>query len=107
MVAYPLIFGELTAESYTDAAAADPRIAALRDKIECVEDPKFSVDYHEPEKRFISNALTITLNDGTVLDEVEIEYPVGHKRRVRFYLDFSIFCPLTDHHSGRRAHLCS
>lgn len=81
MVAFPLIYGRLTTEDYSDAAAADPRIDALRDKIECVEDPKFSVDYHEPEKRFISNALTITLNDGTVLDEVEIEYPVGHKRR--------------------------
>ncbi|EJD52560.1 2-methylcitrate dehydratase [Auricularia subglabra TFB-10046 SS5] len=81
MVAFPLIYGRLTTEDYSDAAAADPRIDALRDKIECVEDPKFSVDYHEPEKRFISNAITITLNDGTVLDEVEIEYPVGHKRR--------------------------
>lgn len=81
MVAYPLIFGELTSESYTDQAAADPRIDALRSKIECVEQQTYSVDYHDPSKRSISNALTVTLNDGTVLDEVEIEYPVGHKRR--------------------------
>jgi 2-methylcitrate dehydratase len=39
------------------------------------------VDYHEPSKRSIGNALLVTLNDGTVLPEVEIEYPVGHKRR--------------------------
>lgn len=47
----------------------------------CVEDKRFSVEYHEPVKRSIGNALLVELNDGTVLDEVEIEYPVGHKRR--------------------------
>jgi 2-methylcitrate dehydratase len=81
MVAYPLIFGELTSESYTDKSAADPRIDDLRAKIYCVEDKRFSVDYHDPEKRSIGNALLVELKDGTVLDEVEIEYPVGHKRR--------------------------
>lgn len=80
MVAIPLIFGRLTTEDYTDAVAADPRIDALREKMECVEDEFFSTDYHNPESRSIGNALTITLNDGTVLDEVEILYPVGHKR---------------------------
>ena len=68
----------------TDASAADPRIDELRAKIGCVEDKRFSIDYHDPEKRSIGNALLVTLNDGTVLDEVVIEYPVGHKRRVGF-----------------------
>lgn len=81
MVAYPLIFGELTSNSYTDISAADKRIDALRAKIFCVEDSKFSVDYHDPEKRSIGNAILVELNDGTKLDEIEIEYPVGHKRR--------------------------
>ncbi|KZV73267.1 2-methylcitrate dehydratase [Peniophora sp. CONT] len=81
MVAYPLIHGELTSESYTDESASDSRIDALREKIYCVEDKNYSVDYHEPEKRSIGNALLVELNDGTVLDEVEVEYPVGHKRR--------------------------
>ena len=81
MIAYPLIFGELTSHSYTDEAAADPRIDELRAKITCVEDKQYSIDYHEPSKRYISNALLVTLNDGTVLDEVEVEYPVGHKKR--------------------------
>ncbi|KIY74416.1 2-methylcitrate dehydratase [Cylindrobasidium torrendii FP15055 ss-10] len=81
MVAYPLIFGELTSESYTDKSAADPRIDALRAKIHCVEDKAFSVDYHDPEKRSIGNSLLVELNDGTVLEEVQVEYPVGHKRR--------------------------
>lgn len=50
-------------------------------QITCVEDKTFSEEYHDPEKRFIGNALTITLKDGTVMDEVHINYPVGHKRR--------------------------
>ncbi len=65
----------------TDAAAADRRIDILRAKIHCVEDKRFSVEYHEPSKRSIGNALLVELNDGTVLDEIQIEYPVGHKRR--------------------------
>ncbi|BGP52519.1 ATP-binding cassette transporter CGR1 [Rhodotorula sphaerocarpa] len=81
MVAVPLIFGRLTTEDYSDAVAADPRIDALRAKMQCVEDKTFTADYHDPDKRFISNGLTITLNDGTVLPEVHIDFPVGHKRR--------------------------
>jgi 2-methylcitrate dehydratase len=81
MVAVPLIFGRLTARDYEDDVAADPRIDALREKIVCVEDPAFTADYHDPSKRSIANALTIELNDGTVLDEVVVEYPIGHARR--------------------------
>jgi 2-methylcitrate dehydratase len=81
MVAIPLIFGRLTARDYEDDVAKDPRIDALRAKITCTEDKSFSADYHDPQKRSIANAMTITLSDGTVLDEVVVEYPVGHKRR--------------------------
>ncbi len=81
MVAVPLIFGRLTAADYEDNVAADPRIDVLRDKIVCVEDPQFTKDYHDPAKRSIANALTVTLNDGTVLDEVVVEYPIGHRSR--------------------------
>lgn len=81
MVAVPLIFGRLTAADYEDNIAADPRIDILRDKINCVEDPQFTADYHDPEKRSIANALTVELNDGTILDEIVVEYPIGHKRR--------------------------
>lgn len=76
----PLIFGRLTAQDYNDDIASDPRIDELRNKTRCVEEPQYSTDYHDPEKRSIGNAITITLNDGTKLDEVAIEYPVGHKR---------------------------
>ncbi len=81
MVAVPLIRGNLTAADYEDAAAADPRIDALREKIECVEDPQYTKDYHDPDKRSIANALTVVFNDGSRLAEVAVEYPVGHKRR--------------------------
>ena len=81
MVAVPIIFGRLTAADYEDDVAADPRIDALRDKIVCVEDKKFTKDYHDPEKRSIANALTVEFTDGKKLKEVVVEYPIGHKRR--------------------------
>lgn len=81
MVAVPLIFGRLTARDYEDEIAADPRIDALREKIICVEDSSFTADYHDPTKRSIANAITIELNDGTILDEEVVEYPIGHARR--------------------------
>jgi len=81
MVAVPLLFGRLTAADYEDSVAADPRIDALRAKIACVEDPAFTADYHDPDKRSIANGLTVELDDGTVLPEVVVEYPIGHKRR--------------------------
>ena len=81
MVAVPLIFGRLTARDYEDEIAVDPRIDALREKITCVEDPAFTVDYFDPAKRSIANALTIECNDGTIFGEEVVEYPVGHARR--------------------------
>lgn len=81
MVAVPILFGRLTAADYEDQIAHDPRIDALRDKIICVEDPNFTADYHNPEKRSIANAVTVEFNDGSTLDEIVCEYPIGHKRR--------------------------
>ena len=84
MIAIPLIFGRLTAGDYEDAVAADPvwgpGIAAVRERITCVEEPSFTKDYHDPEKRSIANSLRMELNDGTVLEET-VEYPIGHRRR--------------------------
>jgi len=85
MVAVPLIFGRVTAEDYEDKLALDPvwgiRIDEVRSRIVCVEDPQFTADYHDPEKRSIANALTVELNDGTTLPEVVVEYPIGHRLR--------------------------
>jgi 2-methylcitrate dehydratase len=80
MVAVPLIFGHLTASDYEDSFAADPRIDALREKMQCSEEPAFSADYHDPEKRSIANSLTLTLSDGSTFTET-VEYPLGHRRR--------------------------
>ena len=80
MIAIPLIFGRLTAADYEDNVAADPRIDALRAKVECVEEPRFTADYHDPEKRSIANALRVEPDDGSVIEET-VEYPIGHRRR--------------------------
>jgi 2-methylcitrate dehydratase len=81
MVAVPIIFGRLTAPDYEDNIASDPRIDKLRDRIVCVEDPQFTKDYHDPDKRSIANALTVEFNDGSSLKEIVCESPIGHKRR--------------------------
>ena len=81
MVAVPLIFGRLTARDYEDNIAEDSRIDSLREKIICVEDTTFTADYHDPAKRSIANALTIEFNDGSILGEEVVEYPIGHARR--------------------------
>ena len=83
MCSVMLTFGRLTADDYTDGseAATSPLVESLRQKIRCVEDPQFTKDYHNPALRTISNALTVELNDGTVLEEVKIEAPLGHRLR--------------------------
>jgi 2-methylcitrate dehydratase len=81
MMAVPLLFGRLTAADYEDEVARDPRIDALRARIECVEDAQFTRDYLDPEKRSIANAVTAKLKDGRTLDEIVVEYPIGHRRR--------------------------
>jgi len=80
MIAIPLLFGRLTAADYEGWIATDPRIDELRAKMECVEVPAFTRDYHDPEKRSIANSLRVELNDGTVIEET-VEYPIGHRRR--------------------------
>lgn len=81
IVAIGLIHGALTADHYEDKIAADPRIDALRAKMEVVEDPRYSRDYLDPDKRSIANAVQVFFQDGTATDKVEVEYPLGHRRR--------------------------
>ncbi len=81
MVAIPLIFGQLTADHYKDDVAADPRIDALRKKMEVVEDKRYTKDYFDPKKRSIANAIQVFFKDGTKTGKAEVEYPVGHRRR--------------------------
>jgi 2-methylcitrate dehydratase len=83
MCAVMLVYGRLEATDYTDGgeAATSPLVESLRKKIACVEDAQFTKDYHDPALRTIPNALTVTLNDGTVLEEVVVEAPLGHRLR--------------------------
>lgn len=82
MTAVPLIFGELIAEHYEDEFhAANPLIDELRSKMEVVEEPRYTRDYLDPEKRSIANAIQIFFTDGSSTDSVEVEYPIGHRRR--------------------------
>jgi 2-methylcitrate dehydratase len=81
MVAVPLIFGRLTADDYTDAVAADPRIDALRAKMTVKENPQFTRDYFDAEKRYIGNSVQVFFADGSKTEKVSIDYPIGHRRR--------------------------
>jgi 2-methylcitrate dehydratase len=81
MVAIPMIHGRLTAADYEDDIAHDPRVDALRDKMECVEEKQFTKDYLDPEKRSIANAIQVFFKDGSKTGEVVVEYPIGHRRR--------------------------
>ncbi|MGH8091709.1 MAG: bifunctional 2-methylcitrate dehydratase/aconitate hydratase, partial [Rudaea sp.] len=81
MVAVPLIFGRLTAEDYNDAIAADPRIDALRAKMTVKENPQFTRDYFDADKRYIGNSLQVFFKDGSKTEKVSIDYPIGHRRR--------------------------
>lgn len=81
MVAVPLIFGALTAESYEDRVAADPRIDTLREKMTVSENERFTRDYFDPERRAIGNAVQVYFKDGSSTERVAVDYPVGHRRR--------------------------
>ena len=81
MVAVALIHGELTAEHYEADAAANPLIDQLRACMEVVENPRYSRDYLDPDKRSIANAIQITFADSQPSERVEIEYPLGHRCR--------------------------
>ena len=81
IVAVCLIFGRLGTSDYEDAVALDPRIDVLREKMICIEDSQFTRDYHDPSKRSIANALTVEFSDGEKLDEVRVDYPIGHRLR--------------------------
>ncbi|OEE49538.1 2-methylcitrate dehydratase [Enterovibrio norvegicus] len=82
MLAVPLIHGDLIAEHYEDDFHRnDPRIDALRDKMVIQEDTRYSEEYLDPEKRSIANAVQVFFTDGSSTERVEVEYPIGHRRR--------------------------
>jgi len=81
MTAVPLVFGRLSASDYEDSVAADPRIDALRARMQVRENKGFTADYYQREKRYIGNAVQVFFRDGTATQRVQVDYPVGHRRR--------------------------
>ncbi len=81
MVAVPMIFGRLTAADYEDDVASDPRIDALREKMEVTENEGYTRDYFDPDKRYIGNAIQVFFRDGSSTERVAIDYPIGHRQR--------------------------
>ena len=81
MVAIGLLKGNLVAEDYEDEVAKDPRVDELREKMIINEDKRYSKEYLEADKRSIANRIKVHFKDGTATNEVEVEYPIGHKRR--------------------------
>ncbi|MCX7907782.1 MAG: bifunctional 2-methylcitrate dehydratase/aconitate hydratase [Bacteroidetes bacterium] len=81
MTAAALLYGELTYAHYEEPIASDPRIPELIARMEVRENPDFSRDYLDPDKRSIANALQVFFRDGTATERVLVEYPLGHRRR--------------------------
>jgi 2-methylcitrate dehydratase len=81
MVAIPLLFGRLTAADYEDEVAHDPRIDALRAKMQVRENPRFTQDYYAADKRYIGNAVQVFFADGSHTERVQVDFPIGHRRR--------------------------
>jgi 2-methylcitrate dehydratase len=81
MVAIPLLFGRLTAEDYEDEVATDPRVDALRGKMEVRENTTFTQEYYAADKRYIGNAVQVFFRDGTSTQRVQVDFPIGHRKR--------------------------
>ena len=81
MIAIGLLKGNLKAEDYEDDVAKDTRIDFLRSKMHVSEKVQYSKDYLDSKKRSIANQLQIYFKDGTATPCIEVEYPIGHKRR--------------------------
>ena len=81
MVAIPLLFGRLEASDYEDAVATDPRVDALRAKMQVKENAGFTKDYYDPQKRYIGNAVQVFFKDGSSSERVAVDFPIGHRKR--------------------------
>lgn len=81
VVAVALIYGKLNSSDFEDEFAADPRIDRLRAKMAVVEEPRYTRERLDPEKRSNSNAIEVRFKDGSSTPKVEVEYPLGHPCR--------------------------
>ena len=81
VVSIALIFGRVSPTDFEDEFAADPRIDALRSRISVVENPRYTEDFHRPDKRSSANALRIRMKGSAQDLFAEAEFPLGHPRR--------------------------
>src|SRR5258708_29024289 len=81
MVAIPLLFGRLNAADYEDGIANDPRVDALRAKMQVRENPTFTQEYYDANKRYIGNAVQVFFKDGSASPRAQVDYPIGHRKR--------------------------
>ena len=80
VAAIGLLFGELHYHHFEDQIAVDPRIDALRAKMEVIEDPCYTRDYYDSERRTVANRVTVYFQDGAQAEST-VEFPLGHPRR--------------------------
>ena len=81
MVAIPLLFGRLTAADYEDPVADDPRVDELRAKMQVKENATFTREYYAADTRYIGNAVQVFFRDGSSSPRVQVDYPIGHRKR--------------------------
>ena len=81
MVAIPLLFGRLNAADYEDGIALDPRVDALRAKMQVKENTTFTQEYYDANKRYIGNAVQVFFADGSASERVQVDFPIGHRKR--------------------------
>jgi 2-methylcitrate dehydratase len=81
MVAIPLLFGRLNAADYEDRIALDPRVDALRAKMQVKENTTFTQEYYDANKRYIGNAVQVFFADGSASERVQVDFPIGHRKR--------------------------
>lgn len=73
--------GKLGPPELEDDFAADPRIDELRAKTVLDEDPRYTKEFYDPDKRSSANAVQVWFKGGTSTPKEEAEYPLGHQRR--------------------------
>ena len=71
----------LGAADYEDDVASDPRIDALRARMQVREHAPFTRDYYDRERRYIGNAVQVFFADGTATERVQVDVPLGHRER--------------------------
>ena len=74
-----------TPEDFQDGSpyAKSSAVESLRERIFVREDEQFTEDYLDLGKKSVPSAVSIGLTDGDVLEEVIVEYPVGHVKHAR------------------------